>query len=78
MNKTASILVSLVMVIIVIVTVYGVYSGGLDSVENALTGDDGSMIDNAQNPEGSSYQSSTQEDTAAKFERYDVGGIQNG
>jgi len=78
MNKTASILVSLVMVIIVIVTVYGVYSGGLDSVENALVGDDESMIDSAQNPEGSSYQSSAQEGTAAKSNRYDIGGIQNG
>lgn len=78
MNKTASILISLVLVIIVIVTVYGVYSGGLDSVENALMGDDGSIADNAQNPEGSSYQSSTRTDTSTKTNRYNTGGIQNG
>lgn len=78
MNKTASVLISLVIVIVVVVTVFGLYSEGLESVENALTGDDGSMADAAQNPEGSTYQSSAQIGADTDFNQYRVGGIQNG
>ncbi|MBC5792991.1 MAG: hypothetical protein H8Z69_03015 [Nanohaloarchaea archaeon] len=49
--------VAIAIAILLIVALYGLASGGLSEIEEAITGDDGSIQDDAQQPEGKEWES---------------------